>query len=573
LKFPNATTHSLTALRTLAITSLCLLMLASAPATAQQDAQPAQPLPAETAKRFEQMAASIKAEEEDIQSAIDRQQVAEGVAVDILAARVDRSATAKFGLVLALARDILAQRSKGFDVSAYEAGVVEDLKRLPESAKGAIERLRARLKFPSTDLPPREFVYGDQVLFKRLAEIDNVYQIVIDYIAVADKFGLDATREQEFIVNALTEAAANRSVFLELGLNNIAALRSSVSTLPKNAELTDWYSAAQARVRATAASMQRMIGLMNAAGIETRQYRKQVLSVTGEITTDVLDVGIVTNLVKEWGGGMIDIAAKEGPKWLLRILLMALIIFVFFQISKLAQKVVIRGLTSRRVNVSHLLKEMITSAVSNLIILFGILIAVSQLGVSLGPLLAGLGIAGFIIGFALQDSLSNFASGMLILIYRPFDVGDVVSSGGVTGKVSAMSLVNTTFKTFDNQVLVVPNNLIWQSVITNVTALQERRIDMVFGISYGDDIEKAQKILENILQEHEAVLDDPEPMVRLHEFGESSINFIVRPWVKTTEYWETFWSLNKAVKLRFDAEGITIPFPQRDVHLFDSKAD
>jgi small conductance mechanosensitive channel len=136
-----------------------------------------------------------------------------------------------------------------------------------------------------------------------------------------------------------------------------------------------------------------------------------------------------------------------------------------------------------------------------------------------------------------------------------------------------MSLVNTTFKTFDNQVLVVPNNLIWQSVITNVTALQERRIDMVFGISYGDDIEKAQKILENILQEHEAVLDDPEPMVRLHEFGESSINFIVRPWVKTTEYWETFWSLNKAVKLRFDAEGITIPFPQRDVHLFDSKAD
>jgi small conductance mechanosensitive channel len=216
---------------------------------------------------------------------------------------------------------------------------------------------------------------------------------------------------------------------------------------------------------------------------------------------------------------------------------------------------------------------MIEASVRNLVMLIGLLIAISQLGVSLAPLLAGLGIAGFIIGFALQDSLANFASGMLILLYRPFDVGDVVESGGVSGRVSAMSLVNTTFHTLDNQKLIVPNNLILSSIIKNITAQRTRRIDLAFGISYGDDIEKAQKILEELLKQDETVLDDPEPVVRVHELGDSSVSFIVRPWVKTEDYWETYWAITKAVKLRFDKEGISIPFPQRDVHLFEQKPD
>ena len=134
-----------------------------------------------------------------------------------------------------------------------------------------------------------------------------------------------------------------------------------------------------------------------------------------------------------------------------------------------------------------------------------------------------------------------------------------------------MSLVNTTFLTLDNQRLVVPNNLIWQTVITNVTAQTTRRIDMTFGIAYGDDIDKAEKVLREIVTEHEAVLDDPEPMVKLHELGESSVNFVVRPWVKTDDYWDTYWDITKTVKLRFDKEGISIPFPQRDVHVIEQK--
>jgi small conductance mechanosensitive channel len=182
-------------------------------------------------------------------------------------------------------------------------------------------------------------------------------------------------------------------------------------------------------------------------------------------------------------------------------------------------------------------------------------------------LLAGFGIAGFIVGFALQDTLGNFASGMLILLYRPFDVGDVVLAGGVEGTVSHMSLVNTTFLTFDNQRLVVPNNLIWGSVITNLTAQRTRRVDLVFGIAYEDDVEKAESILTEIVQSHAKVLKEPEPLVKVHELADSSVNFAVRPWVATDDYWQTYWDLTKAVKMRFDEVGITIPYPQRDVHV------
>jgi small conductance mechanosensitive channel len=281
----------------------------------------------------------------------------------------------------------------------------------------------------------------------------------------------------------------------------------------------------------------------------------------------------MANLVKEWTAAIVGLVASEGPKLLFRLFLVAIILFVFFQFSKLVQKGVERGLTASRLQISHLLRRMIVATVRNLVVIIGVLLAISQLGISLGPLLAGLGIAGFIIGFALQDTLSNFASGIMILLYRPFDVGDVVEAGGVQGKVNNLSLVNTTFMTFDNQKLVVPNNMIWSSVITNLTAQRTRRVDLVFGISYGDDIDQAEKVLHEIVDAYDAVLEDPKPLIKLHELGDSSVNFIVRPWVKTDDYWDTYWDLTKAVKQRFDKEGISIPFPQRDVHIVERQSE
>lgn len=555
--------------------SICFVCLISARGFAQEAEQQVQDLPADVATRLDELQSQILAEEEEVQrltaqiAGLDSDAAADQLLADVLSARRDRSGTDQFRNTLDLAREVAARREAGFDVSAYESSVVDDLNQIPDATRGALNRGRLRVVFPDQGLPPEDVVYLDQRLFALLAELDEIYQVLIDFIELAPRFGIDASAERTYLETELVDSAENRSVFLHLALDDVAALRASVATLPDNAGLDARYAAMQRRVQNTASLMQTTVNQMNAVGIETRAYRRQVLSVTGEITTDVLDVGIVSTLVQEWSAAILDIAAKEGPKWILRLILVSTIIFVFFHIAKLSQKLVIRGLNSAKVTFSYLLKEMITSAVRNLIILLGVLIAISQLGISLGPLLAGLGIAGFIIGFALQDSLANFASGMLILLYRPFDVGDVVEAGGVSGRVSAMSLVNTTFLTLDNQKMIVPNNMIWGSVITNVTAQRKRRIDMVVGISYNDDIEKAQNVLEGILAEHEEVLDDPAAMVRLHEFGDSSVNFIVRPWVNTADYWETFWALNKEVKLRFDAEGISIPFPQRDVHLVE----
>ena len=206
------------------------------------------------------------------------------------------------------------------------------------------------------------------------------------------------------------------------------------------------------------------------------------------------------------------------------------------------------------------------------IFLVGFVVALSMLEVNIGPLLAAIGAAGFILGFALQGTLSNFAAGIMILIYRPYDVGDLVDVAGTFGKVDAMTIVSTTLRKPDNQKVVVPNNMIWGDIITNITGTSKRRVDLVFGIGYGDDIAKAQKILEDILANHEAVLKDPEPAVKVHELADSAVNFVVRPWVETDNYWDVYWDITRAVKERFDAEGISIPFPQSDVHLHQTAA-
>ena len=149
----------------------------------------------------------------------------------------------------------------------------------------------------------------------------------------------------------------------------------------------------------------------------------------------------------------------------------------------------------------------------------------------------------------------------------PADYADRVYAG-VLGKVESMNLLSTQLRTPDNQLIIVPNNSVWGDVITNVTGITERRVDMVFGIGYSDDIDKAQKVLEDIVNEHELVLKSPEPVIRLHELADSSVNFVCRPWVRPNDYWDVYWDITQQVKRRFDAEGISIPFPQRDVHVY-----
>lgn len=226
---------------------------------------------------------------------------------------------------------------------------------------------------------------------------------------------------------------------------------------------------------------------------------------------------------------------------------------------------------------SERVDQTLTPLISKIIkylILFATLIAVlSQFGFETTSLVALLGAAGLTIGLAMQGTLSNVASGVMLLSFRPFEVGDFVNLGGSTGIVDEIGLFMTKMHTLDNIFLILPNSRIWGSEILNYSRNDLRRVDMVFGISYGDDIDKAMRLIKEELDADKRVLKEPEPLLAVGELGDSSVNLLVRPWTQTSEFFMAKLDLTKKIKQRFDKEGITIPFPQRDVHLHQKGND
>jgi small conductance mechanosensitive channel len=205
------------------------------------------------------------------------------------------------------------------------------------------------------------------------------------------------------------------------------------------------------------------------------------------------------------------------------------------------------------------------------IMAFVIVAALAQIGVQTASFVAIVGAAAFAVGLALQGSLANFASGVLIILFKPFKAGDYVEGGGVAGTVEEVSIFTTVLRSPDNRVIIVPNGKIMADNIVNYSAREIRRVDLVAGVSYSDDIDKVRKVLEIILDEDERVLKDPAPTIGVLELADSSVDFAVRPWVRSSDYWGVFFDLQEKIKKRFDAEGISIPFPQQDVHLHQAE--
>ncbi len=213
------------------------------------------------------------------------------------------------------------------------------------------------------------------------------------------------------------------------------------------------------------------------------------------------------------------------------------------------------------------LTKFVVSLTRIALMVFVVIAALGTVGVQTASFVAVIGAAGLAIGFALQGSLSNFASGVMLIIFRPFKAGDYVEAGGTGGSVESIQIFNTILKTPDNKKVIIPNSKITGDSITNYSAMEMRRVDMVFGIGYGDDIKKAKTTLERILSEDSRILKDPAFTVAVLELADSSVNFAVRPWVKTADYWAVYFDVTEKVKLTFDQEGISIPFPQQDVHM------
>lgn len=250
--------------------------------------------------------------------------------------------------------------------------------------------------------------------------------------------------------------------------------------------------------------------------------------------------------------------------WGIKIVLALAIFYIGRMVVSSVVSVVSKLMRSR--GTDEILVSFLTSILRWVLLLFVIIAALSQLGINTTSLVALLGAAGLAIGLSLQSSLSNFASGVMLIIFRPFTKGDFVEAGGATGVVDKISIFTTTMTSPDNKEIIVPNGAILGNNITNFSARPTRRVDMVFGISYDDDIRKAKQLLEEIISADERVLAEPAPVIALGELGDSSVNFLVRPWAKSEDYWRLLWDTTETVKLKFDEAGISIPYPQMDVH-------
>lgn len=247
-------------------------------------------------------------------------------------------------------------------------------------------------------------------------------------------------------------------------------------------------------------------------------------------------------------------------------ILLALVIFI---IGRMIAAIIVGGVEKLLLKraTDDILTRFITSILRWVLLLFVVIAALSQLGIDTTSLVALLGAAGLAIGMALKDSLQNFAAGVLLITFRPFTKGNYVEVGSDSGTVEAISIFTTTLKTPDNKIVIVPNGAILSNSIVNYSTMPTRRIDMVFGISYDDDLRKAKALLSEIVESDPRVLKDPAPVIALSELADSSVNFIVRPWVKSEDYWAAQWDIIEQVKLRFDEAGIGIPYPQMDVHI------
>ena len=266
---------------------------------------------------------------------------------------------------------------------------------------------------------------------------------------------------------------------------------------------------------------------------------------------------------------------EQNHEVLLSYVLQLVAAVVIFYIGRLVAKAVSRFLEKALLgrSVDKAVVSFVAGIVYAIIMIATVLMALSQMGVQTTSFIAILGAAGLAVGLALQGSLANFASGILIILFRPFKSGDFIDAGGITGTVDKIEIFQTIMKTPDNKLVIVPNAQITGSAITNYSAEPIRRVDLVIGISYDSDLRKAKQLLEEMLQNDPRVLPEPAPAVKVSALADSSVNFNVRPWVVSADYWNVYWDMLEKVKLTFDEQGIGIPFPQMDVHIKKDKQE
>ncbi|MDN3525813.1 mechanosensitive ion channel [Halomonas sabkhae] len=263
---------------------------------------------------------------------------------------------------------------------------------------------------------------------------------------------------------------------------------------------------------------------------------------------------------------IVEFLQVQGTSFVIN-LVAAIAIFVLGRwVAKLLHRLAVKSMKKAKAD------PLVVTFVGNILyvmMMFAVVLAtISQIGIQTTSLIAVIGAAGLAVGLALQGSLANFAAGVMVVLFRPYRVGDYIEGGGVSGTVEEVQIFNTELSTPDNRRIIVPNGQMMSDAITNYSSRSTRRVDLVVGVGYNDDIDTVRRVLESVVADDSRVLADPAPNIRIGSLGDSSVNWIVRPWVNAGDYWDVYWEMTEEIKRRFDREGINIPFPQRDVHVY-----
>lgn len=460
-----------------------------------------------------------------------------------------------------LTANLEQQNGLGADTTDLRDQVVTYLNRVSNSLDRYLDKEDTEVELQRSqakDLTGIDLVEFEQEMAANAVWVQKLFRAKLRAVQEMDALGLSIENHRENLISRLESLGFNLVGRLQLVDSATKAIKIGSGGDPLSAELNARFRALSIRRDSVVATLSSTVKMMGELGIETTEYR-QLLLETGEVTTDLFDPAIVLRILeKEVANLLVWIKDNTGAFFTKTIVFLA-IIFAFRLIARVANYMIRRSFDIQQVEVSKLMQDMLLSLSSKGIMFLGLLVALSQLGLEITALLTGLGIAGFIVGFALQDSLANFVAGVMILGYRPFDVGDVIEAGTVSGRVSRMSMASTTILTFDNQTLIVPNNKIWGDVIKNITLQQDRKIDLEFNIGLDQDIEQVKQIIVQVLNEVEEILEEPEPSIEFNELTPYSMVFVVRPWVKKEDYWTIRWQLLKDIKEALNKNGVIIP--------------
>ena len=360
---------------------------------------------------------------------------------------------------------------------------------------------------------------------------------------------------------------------IHLDATSLDELQSRLTDQPLDEDLKKAFTLVQVKQASNLDRLERILDSSRRLGIDATEQRSLLLRERGEVAVDLLQRDVFLHLWQEELQQLREGFTRNGPNLLLRTLLFVFILLIAIGIARVI-RIPLRALLSREsVTLSVLLRDVVISLASAVVLLTGLITALVAMGVSIGHLFAGLGVIGIIVGLAVQDSLRNLAAGVMILAYRPYDVDDHIKLGSEDGHVKKMNLLATTISTLDNQSVVIPNGKIWGETIINLTANRIRRVDIKTSVAYAEDLNRVEAVILDLLDSVDYVLKKPEPAVHVTGMEDSAVGVVAKPWVRTENYLRAYWDLNKKIKQRLDAEGIEIPFPQRVVTLIADEPD